>query len=121
TPSLLNLVLDSNNNRQKRVLSKYPGKAGLPQLSFKDVTGAESFQLSTFSFLDGGSLPTDIGLLKLLAARIPECSYFEIGTWRGESVSNVSEVAGECYTLNLSKEEMLAMGMSEQYADMHGF
>ena len=50
------------------------------------------------TFLGGGSMPTDIILLKSLAQQIPQCSYFEIGTWRGESVVNIAEVAADRVT-----------------------
>jgi predicted O-methyltransferase YrrM len=66
-------------------------------------------------------LPTDLAILKLLASGFDECSYFEIGTWRGESVVNVADNAKECYTLNLSKQELLKLGLDEKYADLHGF
>jgi predicted O-methyltransferase YrrM len=77
--------------------------------------------LECFAFLDGGSLPTDIALLKSLSKQFERCKYFEIGTWRGESVVNVAENSEECYTLNLSKLEMLLIGLDGKYADLHGF
>lgn len=77
--------------------------------------------ISHFAFLDGGSLPTDIGLLQAIAKKYSGCKYFEIGTWRGESVANVSNYAGECYTLNLSSSELIQSGLTEKYASMQGF
>ena len=71
--------------------------------------------------MGGGSLPTDIALLMGLSKRFEKCKYFEIGTWRGESVYNVAEYAEECHTLNLSKEQILALGLPSAYADLHGF
>ncbi|MCH8331611.1 MAG: class I SAM-dependent methyltransferase, partial [Bacteroidetes bacterium] len=77
--------------------------------------------IECFAFLDGSSLPTDIALLKSLSKRFEHCKYFEIGTWRGESVINVAENSEVCYTLDLSRSEMLSRGLSEKYADLHGF
>ncbi len=78
-------------------------------------------ELNLFTFLDGGSLPTDILLLKKLAGKFEKCSYFEIGTWRGESVANVAAAAAECFTLNLSAEELRSMHVDEKYIALQGF
>ncbi len=120
-PWLLNNVLNDDTvweNYLKR--ESYPAN-GLPVVELDDLFPDFTETLNTFAFLDGGSLPTDIALLKLLAKRFPACRYLEIGTWRGESVANVADVAGECYTLNLSKKEMLEKGLEEKYAGLHGF
>jgi predicted O-methyltransferase YrrM len=74
-----------------------------------------------FAFREGGSLPTDLALLRALARQISNCRYFEIGTWRGESAANVAEVAATVHTLNLSAAEMQALGLSERYANLHGY
>ncbi len=99
---------------------KYP-ENGLPVAELETLFPDFSETLNTFAFLDGGSLPTDIALLKLLAKKFPACRYFEIGTWRGESVANVADVAAQCFTLNLSKKEMMEKGMTEKYVGLHGF
>ena len=70
--------------------------------------------------LDGGSLITDLQLLSTLASRQDVKSYLEIGTWRGESVYNVSKYIDDCTTINLSAAEMKAMGLSPEYAEQHG-
>jgi predicted O-methyltransferase YrrM len=62
---------------------------------------------------------TDLALLKQLASAIPGCRYFEIGTWRGESVSNVASVAEVCYSLNLPDEDLLKMIKSKEYLASH--
>jgi len=64
---------------------------------------------------------TDIALLQGLCKKIPGCKFFEIGTWRGETVANVSNYAAECYTLNLSKNELIQSGATEAYANQQGF
>ncbi|MCX6183343.1 MAG: class I SAM-dependent methyltransferase [Bacteroidetes bacterium] len=121
-PYLLNLVLESSEYHQKIIQKKYPEIAqGLPQISFLDITHKKQISVSPFAFLEGGSLSTDLGLLKILAEKKSNTSYFEIGTWRGESVANVAAVAEKCYTLNLSAEEMQRMGLAQRYIDLHGF
>lgn len=120
-PWLLNLVLAQDELWAKKVEQKHGLSGGLPVVELSDLFPDFEETLSTFAFLGGGSLPTDIALLKNLSRKFPETHYFEIGTWRGESVINVAEVAQKCYTLNLSKEQILGLGLQEKYADLHGF
>jgi hypothetical protein len=121
-PSLINLVLDSSEFHQKIVQSKYPEIAkGLSQIALSDLSTSNKISVSPFAFLEGGSLPTDLGLLKILAEKTTACTYFEIGTWRGESVANVASVASKCYTLNLSPDAMKEMGLQKEYIDLHGY
>ena len=47
--------------------------------------------------------------------------YFEIGTWRGESVANIADVVANCITFNLPDEELKQLGFSEDYINMHRF
>jgi predicted O-methyltransferase YrrM len=121
-PWLLNHVLSD-----ERVWTDYLRRHnyplnGLPVVEWDDLF-RPGFQetVEPFAFLDGGSLPVDIALLKGLARRFSACNYFEIGTWRGESAANVASVASQCYTLNLSEKEMLEKGMSKEYTGLHGF
>lgn len=116
-PSLLNLVLNDREVRKKEFLKKYPHLETLPQISFFDLS--EDFEENIdICFLDGASLPTDLALLKTLAKG--KESYFEIGTWRGESVWNVAKVIDDCTTLNLSHQEIMELGIDRKYADLHG-
>ncbi len=73
-----------------------------------------------FAFGDGGSLPTDLLLLRALARQQPSCRYFEIGTWRGESAANVAAEAATVHTLNLSAAEMRTLRLPERYIELHG-
>lgn len=120
-PYLLNLVLDRDEEWQKYIAKKYPGKENGfnlvdPLTLFPDF----NFLVEPYAFLDGGSLPTDLGLLMKFADSIENCSYFEIGTWRGESVANVARFASTCYTLNLTDDELRHLGMSEAYIAQQG-
>lgn len=116
-PYLLNLVLNDNENWKRYVAKRFTKE--LPVISFNELFGTFKESISPFAFLDGGSLPTDLALLKGLARQIEQCNYFEIGTWRGESVANVSQVARECYTMDLPDEEKRRIGMSEAYIQQH--
>ena len=119
-PWLLNKVLEEDEYWKSEVGKKYSFQDGLPVIRAEELFGDFSETIEPFAFLDGGSLPTDLALLKKLARRFPHCSYFEIGTWRGESVANVASLAEICYTLNLSKNEMKDRGLNQRYIDLLG-
>ncbi len=120
-PWLLNNILSDDSVWNRYIIKKYKINYGLPLLDINQICPNFSETLECFAFLDGSCLPTDIALLKSLSKRFEKCKYFEIGTWRGESIINVAENSEECYTLNLSKSEMSSLGLSEKYADLHGF
>jgi len=111
-PWKLNLILDQNEEWERHVEKKY-GLKSLPVVPLSSLV--HDITVEPFAFLDGGSLVTDIALLKQLASNIDHCRYFEIGTWRGESVANVAASAGVCYTLNLPENEL------KRYSDDPGF
>ena len=111
-PVLLNRVLSDEDMWYSYVDKKYRMPRGLPRVEMNRLIGDGSYELGPMTFLDGGSLPTDLMLLAGLAEGIRDCSYFEIGTWLGESVATVSPRADTCYTLCLSDEEMKLRGMS---------
>lgn len=116
-PSLLNLVLTENESLKEEFVKKYKGLETLPQISLEDLTENLEENVELF-FLDGASIPTDLVLLKTLAKG--RKSYFEIGTWRGESVWNVAKVIEDCTTFNLSAEDIAAFGLDPMYAELHG-
>ena len=126
-PWLLNHVLAADEDRwQQQTLAhtaRHLTPQGLPAVPLAHFlpAGAAGHVVRPFAFREGGSLPTDLLLLRALAGRVPNCRYFEIGTWRGESAANVAEVAAEVHTLNLSAEEMRTLGLSERYIELHGF
>ncbi len=99
-PWLLNHVLADNDLWKQQVANKY-GRSSLPVLDINDLFPGFKEELTTFAFLDGGSLPTDLALIKGLCKTFKDCKYFEIGTCRGESISNVADVCSQCYTLDL--------------------
>jgi hypothetical protein len=82
------------------------GLLKLPTIDLLSLFPQFSETLEYYSFLEGTSLVTDLMLLKSLARRFTDCSYLEIGTWRGESIANISEVAADCLAITLPEEEM---------------
>ncbi len=119
-PWLLNNVINDDSAWKERVSGKYGMGGGLPVVEADKLLGSLDETIEPFAFLDGGSLPTDLALLKKLAGRFRECRYFEIGTWRGESAANVARVAKSCHTLNLSDKDLRALGRPEKYINLHG-
>ena len=116
-PSLLNLVINNNDARKHKHLQRYPKLEALPEITVDQLDENPDYNVD-MCFLDGASMPTDLALLKTLAKG--KKSFFEIGTWRGESVWNVAKVLSDCTTLNLSSEEMDAMGLPKKYGELHG-
>jgi len=117
-PYLINKIIDDNDVWKKRVEKDF-GIHALAEIKLQDLMQGEEVAVKPFSFMEGGSLPTDLALLRLLAKLFDQCKYFEIGTWRGESVANVAEVASDCITMNLSVQEMESLKMPQEYIDQH--
>lgn len=117
-PVLLNRVLEDEWSWQQYVEKNHRSQ-GLPVVTMEQLVKKETISLEPLTFLDGGSLPTDLMLLAGLAEEIGDCNYFEIGTWRGESVSVVASRARQCHTLCLTDEEMRARGMHERAIRTH--
>lgn len=105
-------------NYKKALLSAYNIEQ-LPTIDLMDLMNGPTEEVSTYSFLDGTSLVTDVMLLKQLARKYPACNYLEIGSWRGESIKNVSEVAAHCTSLTLSPDEMKSLGFKKGFIDVH--
>jgi hypothetical protein len=120
-PWLLNHVLNDEGAKRRYVTRKYHFADGFPVIDITDIIPADSITIKPFAFLDGGSLPTDLALLKSLCVKYSVKDYLEIGTWRGESVANVAATGANCVTVNLPDEEMRRMGLAENYIQMHRF
>ena len=56
-----------------------------------------------------------------MCLKFNNCTYFEIGTWRGESVINLTEVADDINTLDLGVDEFSQFNLSKNYANAHGY
>ena len=119
-PVLLNRVLTDEDTWRNYVEKRHLLSGGLPVVEMDQLIGSGPIALGPMTFLDGGSLPSDMMLLAGLAERINNCTYFEIGTWRGESVATVSPRALSCHTLCLSDKEMRKLGMHARTIESHG-
>lgn len=126
-PWLLNHVLAADTAAWQRRAGAHAarwqvGPGGPPVVPLRHfLPPGAADTVAPFAFQEGGSLPTDLLLLRGLARQCPGCRYFEIGTWRGESAANVAAVAATVHTLNLAAAEMRALGLAEDYINLHGF
>lgn len=120
-PSLLNKVLDDEDVNRQQVLDTYGLSKGLKTVDILQLLPNLNQTVAPYAAYDGGSTPLDLALLKGLAAATPDCDYFEIGTWMGESAANVAAVARQCVSLNLPDAEMQRMGLDKKYIGLHRF
>lgn len=120
-PYLLNHVLDEDLYWRKKVLKHHDLKYGLPVIDIVDLFPGFTQTVSPYAFLDGSCTPLDLALLRGLAEKYAVENYLEIGTWRGESVANVAPFVKQAVSINLSDEEMRAMGRGEDYISLHRY
>jgi len=113
-PWLLNKILD-DSVWATYINKQYSMPMGFPVVSRQQLGLGEPEPVFPYAFLDGGSLPTDLALLNSLVQKTKDCKYFEIGTWRGESVANVARFAKDCVSLDLSAEQLERMGRDSRY------
>ncbi len=106
--------------RYQKILIKKYDIDQLPTIDILDLFPILNENISTYSFLNGTSLITDMILLKKIAKKYNDCSFLEIGSWRGESIANVSEVSNNCTSITLSEKEMKEIGYSEAFTKVHG-
>lgn len=119
-PYLLNLVIESEDVMKDKVKAYGMGD-GLPLVEIDQLFGDFNGTADPYAYLSGATMPIDIALLRALAQRYNVETYFEIGTWRGESVANMAKVVKHCTTLNLPKEDIISLTHNELYADLHCF
>ncbi|MBK7866189.1 MAG: class I SAM-dependent methyltransferase [Ignavibacteriales bacterium] len=111
-------------NYEKRMGKYTSAKYGLsrfPTVNILDIFPDLDITIKNYTYLTGTSMVTDIALLSLLAKSKPDCDYMEIGSWRGESISNVAVYAKSCLSFTLSKEDIISYGWGERVAEMEGF
>lgn len=114
-PAKINLVIDNPEVHKQAVHKKFPQfKEGLPLVDIQEFVPS-GITVSPYLFLEGGSMVTDLALLRGLARKFENGSYFEIGTWRGESAANVAHEGMRVTTLNLSADEIRQLGYEEVY------
>lgn len=119
-PSSLKQLIDYEDIYQQYVRSKF-GLEKLPTLDIRTLVPDFCETINRYTFLEGTSLPIDIALLKALARQFDNCHYLELGSWRGESLVNVAEVAERCISISLSDTEMQKMGFSNDFISLNRF
>ncbi|MFM7007649.1 MAG: class I SAM-dependent methyltransferase [Flavobacteriales bacterium] len=119
-PALLNYIL-----KDEALLGRQ-FKRTFPEVQLKEIDAfnwpeAAQITVRPYAFLSGSSMLTDFAFLQLLCKKFSVETYFEIGTWRGESAANVAPYVQNVYTLNLPDENLKALGQSKAYIDSHRF
>ena len=99
-PLAITRVLDDDSYYKNRGYQK------LPTIDLLTLIPDFSETVNPVSMLSNGSSIMDYALLRALARMYSPCRYLEIGTWRGESIANVSPIAEECYSIDLPKEDV---------------
>ncbi len=94
------------------VQRKHRMAQGFPTVEINDLLPGFNETVKNYTYLDGNSRAIDVAILMALAKRYNNCTYLEIGSFRGESIVNVASVAKECYSLSLSDEEMAGVGFA---------
>ncbi len=97
------------------IIKQYGFEKRLPTIDLLDLFPQFQEIINPYSCLEGAAQPTDLALLKGLAKKFKHCRYLEIGTWRGESVANVADVAEECVSIDLPEKEMKQDGFSDEF------
>ena len=110
---LLGRMIDSPVAMKNYVAKKHELPDGLPTIDILDLFPNFQETVDPFAYLEGGSTTLDLAILKAFARNHPNCSYMEIGTWRGESLANVSSVAKRCVSVDLSERELSDFGYSD--------
>ncbi len=94
---------------------------GLPTVYLDHLFDDEIWDVGPISHLNAGMMACDLALLRGLASLYKDCTYFEIGKFRSESLCNMSKVAKECYALNRPVGEMRRQGLRNKYMYMMGY
>jgi predicted O-methyltransferase YrrM len=92
-----------------RVRAQHGLADGLPTVELLELCPGLDEVIRPFASLEGGSPPVDLALLRALARSFPACRYLEIGSWRGESLANVAEVAERCVSVSLGTDRVAGM------------
>jgi predicted O-methyltransferase YrrM len=119
-PSSLKKLLDYNTIYTQHLLDKYQ-KTKLDTLDIRSILPNFDEKIQHYTYLEGTSLDIDIALLKALARQFSDCQYLELGSWRGESLVNVAEVAKHCVSISLSDTDMSKLGFSADAISLNRF
>jgi hypothetical protein len=118
--SLMENAFQAMREKQfKKRMKAELGQAALPTVDLNEVVKESDLKIDNYTYLSGNSLPTDMALVKSLAENMEDCVFLEIGSWRGETMSNVAPVCRKAMSLTLGKEDMKRFGMSDEFARSH--
>jgi hypothetical protein len=113
-------ALNKKNNEinyEKKNFDKYK-LTQLPTLDILDLVPDMQGSIHSFAYLNGASMATIIVMLKSLAKRFKSCSYLEVGSFRGENITNVADAAADCTSVTLSPQEMTTRGFPPGFLDV---
>ncbi len=121
-PKSLYYVLNNEDYFRKKVITDFGlQESDLNSVSFDDLGITFPQQIDVYSFLGGTSALTDLLLLKGLANKFNKCHYFEIGTWRGESIANLAHETHRRTTLNFSSDQLKEHGYLKDHIEAQGY
>ena len=83
---------------------------GFPTVDFSTLFPDFQEEVINYTYLDGTSRLIDLAVLRAICRKYEDCEYMEIGSWRGESLSNVAQVASKVVSISLSADEMVKRG-----------
>jgi hypothetical protein len=104
-----------------QLMKRYGLPKGLPTVDLLEISPRFDETVFPYASLGGGSSVMDIALLRSLARRFERTTFFEIGTWRGESLANMAEVSAQCFSLSFSDDELRHAGWSEDFVKINRF
>lgn len=87
---------------------------GFPTLDFNTIMPDFREEVINYTYLDGTSRLIDLAVLRAICRKYENCEYMEIGSWRGESLSNVAQVASKVVSISLSAEDMVSRGWKSE-------
>ncbi len=119
TKFLLKELLKYVSEADKRIYiqKKMELTNGLPFVDLKELVPDLNETLENFTFLDGTSQTIDIAFLKALCRQFDKCEYLEIGSWRGESLFNISPVIHSGVSVSFSSDEVMKRFNNKPMAD----
>lgn len=119
---LKNLYHFTEETRWKvHLQKKYGLPDGLPYVELLDFVPTLDETIRNYTYLEGTSRVTDMALLKALGRRFPNGDYFEFGTWRGESASNMADCMPRVAALSFGEKEMKEHHFPQEVIDVAFF
>lgn len=109
---LKNLLAFTEDMMAKNTVNEFTNGKEIPWVDLLKLVPNFEETVANFTFLSYTSRVTDIALIKALAKSIPQCDYFEIGCFRGESLMNIMPNTNSTIGLSLSIDEMREMNFS---------